>query len=306
MKLLLVICSLVTIVWAQEPSLSCHYWNWSGGYFCQLEINNPDGYNNFTEIGGNHLEGFSNADVNEIRRAHTSSTANIPRIICDTFPNIQFFSLINYGITGIDDSAFSGCSSITDLVLHSNRIDSISENAFVNLGQLVLLNLRSNPQLVEIDDNVFRGLESLRDLDLANCGISELNSNVFQGLTNLNRLQLDFNDIEDVPEGAFASIHNLRYLHMWNNRLRTLRRDSFGTLTELRTLNLQGNFVNALDRAIIDDTVNLQSLFFDGNRCASNSFVEFSSRRAEYLRMLESCFLNMGNIVGNIEKSLLK
>lgn len=89
----------------------------------------------FEEIGGTHLEGFSNADVIMIY-SWEGSSINIPQIICNQFTNLERLDLAFFGITTITTQSFAGCANLNFLRLWFNQITDIPTGTFANNNRL--------------------------------------------------------------------------------------------------------------------------------------------------------------------------
>jgi len=83
--LVLVILISFYISFGQNEVISCNYFMSNYGYACNLTIQNTNGWNNFTGIGGAHLVNKTNADIRKIYTVIRSYTKNVPSIICNTF-----------------------------------------------------------------------------------------------------------------------------------------------------------------------------------------------------------------------------
>lgn len=100
------ICAIVLLLVAvAEPSfLSCSYTLYYNEYERDLTINNPNGSNNFTGIGGVHLNEFANSDAtNLIAIIREAISYNEPSTICETFLNLVNINLYKVGLTEIGD-----------------------------------------------------------------------------------------------------------------------------------------------------------------------------------------------------------
>lgn len=225
MNSLLVFCSVLIVAFAQEPSLSCNYLVFDGLYTCYLTINNPNGFNNFTEIGGTNLEGFTGEDVGVVNGINGFST-NVPSIICDTFPNLHLLELGNIGLTEIDDDSVSGCTLLTQLFFYRNRINSISANAFVNNPNINYINLENNM-------------------------LTTLPENVFASQRNMGRLDMNVNPFEDIPDGIFRSLTNLQVLHLSYANLTAIKNQWFETTVNINQLYLAGNRITLTPESLI-------------------------------------------------------
>lgn len=182
---------------------------------------NPDGCDNFTEIAGTHLEGYSNADIVSITPFSSGGgdvSPIVPRIICDTFYNLENINFFNIGVTKIDDASFSGCSKVTNIKFTLNRIRSISANAFANLPDLLYLDLETN-SLTSLPENVFANQHNLMRLTLANNPFENIPTNLFGPLESLEQLSLQGTNIARINAKWFASNHNLDALSLNDNRI---------------------------------------------------------------------------------------
>ncbi|XP_037025220.1 toll-like receptor 3 isoform X5 [Bradysia coprophila] len=263
MKLLIFVCSLLTVAVAQEPSLSCRYHSFNQIYQCELSINNPNGFDNFTEIGGIHLEGFTDADVDWIYRS-SGTTRNIPQIICATFPNIDTLEIYGAQLTEINDNALSGCSQITRLYLSTNSINSISENAFANLRAVEFIDLGDN-SLTELPENVFENQRNLTGLSLNQNSFNDLPTDIFRPLENLQDLYLGYNNLVAIDNEWFSTNSNLFYLYLVGNRI-NLSTNSFADLQQsLRYLNLGYNGISEIPIGTFAGLSDLYSLQLYGN-----------------------------------------
>lgn len=261
MNILFIISSLLAVAVAQEPTISCRYYDSFESYGCDLVIDNPGGFNDFTEISGIHLEGFTNDDVDVIYLMSGVST-NVPSIICETFPNLVSVNYFSMGLTEIDDSAFSGCSAITSINLSLNRIASISANAFVSLSDIRFLYLDSNA-LTTLPENVFASQQSLSTLDLNFNNFVNLPAGIFRPLENLETLFLGYANLETINSQWFASNDRLHFLYLIGNRL-TISVDSFDGLDALRTLIMGYNNINDIPAGALN-LPNLEFLYLNGN-----------------------------------------
>ncbi|XP_037025228.1 leucine-rich repeat-containing protein 15-like isoform X6 [Bradysia coprophila] len=281
MKLLIFICLLLAVARAQDPSLSCNYRSFNQIYQCELFINNPNGFDNFTEIGGIHLEGFGDDDVNSIYNRYGSTTI-LPRIICDTFRNITLFQLFRSQLTEINDNAFSGCSQIRQLFLFSNQINSISENAFATLRETDYIGLDDN-FLTTLPKNVFANQQNLTDLMLNFNSFNDLPAGIFRPLQKLQRLSLGHNNISEVNREWFATNSDLTYLYLQGNRI-VLTSDSFAeSQPSLRHLFLGGNEISEIPTGAFAGLANLTNLQIHSNNIREiqeNTFADLNQLRS--------------------------
>ncbi|KAG5668558.1 hypothetical protein PVAND_016496 [Polypedilum vanderplanki] len=244
------------------------------GYSCGLSVNNPEGQT-ITEIGGIHLEGYTDADVQGILRINGSIETAFPAIFCQRFPNIQRALVHGLNITEITDNSFSTCTSLDWLYILSNRISSISQNAFANNQNLIHIDLDNN-LLSTLPENVFGTLSNLEILDLRNNPFVEIPSGAFNGLSSLQILYMQNTRLTAINPAWFSSTSNLETLYLTNNQISQISPNTFNNLQNLISLNLNGNNIGAFQAETFSGLRNLQSLSVGGNNISEinkNSFV---------------------------------
>ncbi len=265
MKLFFLISALFSsVARAQEPFLSCDFLPPFSSviYDCILTIHNPNGLNNFTEIDGIHQDGLVNDDVTVLRGVNGVST-NIPKIICDTFPNLLLFEFINTVASEIDDSSFEKCSQLTDLRLRWNRISSITSNAFSSLRDVINIDLSFN-LLTTLPGDVFANQGNLVTLQLGSNVLQDIPVDLFRSLENLNLLDLAMSNLNESISQLLVTNRRLDTLVLSSNRLSVLE-DSFVGLEFLRFLGLEHNNIEEIPNGTFASTPNLSWLSLWGN-----------------------------------------
>ncbi|NP_001104232.1 vasorin b precursor [Danio rerio] len=112
-------------------------------------------------------------------------------------------------------------TTVKNLYVFKNGIESLSQEDFVHLGSLEMLDLSQN-QLTELPDHVFEPLSSLNNLDLSANQIVHISKYSFAGLELLERLYLYSNLIESIHPAAFDGLHELLELKLQGNKLKIL------------------------------------------------------------------------------------
>ncbi|XP_042294443.1 vasorin [Sceloporus undulatus] len=142
------------------------------------------------------------------------------------------------------------------LYLFENGIQTLSEESFVGLPALQLLDLSQN-QLSGLPRGVFQPLATLSNLDLSSNQLQEVTNESFHGLRLLERLYLDHNQIQQIHPAAFDSLENLLELKLQDNHLRALPPLH---LPALLLLNLSRNPITALEPSAFQGVPSLESL----------------------------------------------
>jgi len=106
----------------------------------------------------------------------------------------------------------NGPLSLQELSICSNKLTNkaLNENTFKGLENLRRLRLSSNPQITEINSDVFYFLREIREIDLSFCSLKNIASNAFACTSSLQYLALEGNNL---------SVFNRDWL-MYNRRLR--------------------------------------------------------------------------------------
>ncbi|XP_072335770.1 slit homolog 1 protein-like isoform X2 [Scyliorhinus torazame] len=107
-------------------------------------------------------------------------------------PQLRKINLSNNKIVEIEDGTFEGASSVSELQLTANHLDSIRSG-------------------------MFRGLDGLRTLMLRNNRINCIHNNSFTGLSGVRLLSLYHNQITTITPGAFNTLHSLSTLNLLAN-----------------------------------------------------------------------------------------
>ncbi|XP_067237383.1 vasorin b [Chanodichthys erythropterus] len=105
-----------------------------------------------------------------------------------------------------------------NLYVFKNGIESLSQDDFVDLDSLEMLDLSQN-KLTELPDRVFEPLSSLHNLDLSANQIAHISKESFAGLELLERLYLYSNLIESIHPAAFDGLQQLLELKLQGNKL---------------------------------------------------------------------------------------
>ncbi|XP_066922318.1 chondroadherin-like [Clytia hemisphaerica] len=139
---------------------------------------------------------------------------------------------------------------ITELVLSSNELKTISENTMTNLRHLESLEISDNA-FTKIPIFTFRGFSNLRRLVLSNNQITELTEGSFIGLDKCGHLDLKQNRIKQLQPGVFDKLTLSIYeIHLEDNELKSLQNGVFPQLKFLKDLFLTRNEIKNIDSQV--------------------------------------------------------
>uniref|UniRef100_A0A7N6B4W0 Slit homolog 1 protein n=1 Tax=Anabas testudineus TaxID=64144 RepID=A0A7N6B4W0_ANATE len=99
---------------------------------------------------------------------------------------------------------------------YNNKISEIEDGAFDGASSVAELHLTAN-HLESVRGSMFRGMEGLRMLMLRNNRISCIHNGSFTGLTNVRLLSLYDNQLSTILPGAFDTLPNLSTLNLLAN-----------------------------------------------------------------------------------------
>ncbi|XP_072549731.1 toll-like receptor 5 [Salminus brasiliensis] len=176
---------------------------------------------------------------------------------------VKVFDLSKCRIFALTYSLFRHLPDLEEVLLASNAINQIDNNAFLGMAHLRMLNLSYN-LLDKIDSRTFSNLPSLEVLDLSYNNLRILLRDSFSGLPNLIYLDLTDNSLQNLH--TMAKLPQLKELFLGNNKIRSL----YGLSDSIRNatvLHLAYNkLTNAEDiYAILEEFPNLEGLSVEGN-----------------------------------------
>lgn len=168
-------------------------------------------------------------------------------------PNLEDLRLSNNGIAELDAALFSGCVSLKRLYLNGNKMTWLSSGLFKGLSNLSDLVLSRN-LLTSIPGGLFKDLVNLKNLNLSGNRIDFLSwqkksPDAFKGLASLKYLDLGNNVISSIPVGTFRGLDSLESLYLGGNKIHFRGEDSsqqcsrfLRDLTHLKMLDIVQNF----------------------------------------------------------------
>ncbi|XP_074619049.1 uncharacterized protein LOC141877908 isoform X1 [Acropora palmata] len=187
------------------------------------------------------------------------------------------YSLNFFGnqIQSMHDDAFKGLSNIVYLDLRNNKLATFPSKAlkYPNPSYLYL----ENNQISSISPGELDSLTNLNNLQLDDNKIPKLAINLFQNQRNLRTLDLTNNLISVLESGAFSNLGNIETIDLRGNQIVFL--PTFPSLSSLLDLHLQNNRIQNIGQKCFGGLTNLRTLDFSGNNlaCDCNVYSSFVS-----------------------------
>jgi hypothetical protein len=91
---------------------------------------------------------------------------------------------------------------------------------------------------VQIDFNVFNGLELVEYVCLASNSLNSLRPNIFESLINVEQLNLSSCNLTRLDVGVFNGLVNLKELFLFHNKFSSINADAFSGLTNVELIEL--------------------------------------------------------------------
>ncbi|KAF5300627.1 hypothetical protein FQA39_LY11088 [Lamprigera yunnana] len=192
----------------------------------------------------------------------------------DISSNSKDPSMFTYFSLGKNSYTFSGLMQLRVLGLKNSSINCIEDGTFLQLPNLLVLNLENN--YFKLNNNVFNGLENLQVLLLGGSSISyiPINNNPFQNLTRLAHLGLENNALLTLSSEELRPLSNLITIDVSRNRLTSWDKRVFIYNSKISVMLISNNKLSHFSKSMLDDFTNLSRFDISGNPfvCDCKSF----------------------------------
>lgn len=162
---------------------------------------------------------------------------NLSYVEFNSYHDLGELILHHNKIESLTPRKFMHLRNLYKLDLSYNQIHSIKKGAFAGLRRVTQLLLESNPELESLEPEAFLDLSSLQMLNISSSRIRTLRKNSFDGLTSLRHLFLRSNMITEIEDGAYRSLNSLVSLDIRGNEIRQFTKLVFSDLKSLRNLS---------------------------------------------------------------------
>ncbi len=185
---------------------------------------------------------------------------------------LRFLQLGCNSLTYLDDRLFEHLPNLAYLFANSNNLSASSplgRSVFSRTPKLKILDLH-NSHIGSLDDDLFRDLRSLENINLSFNEIGRLPGGIFADCASLKEIRaINFTGSgadANLPSALFANLSSLVQVELIANRLSALPEDLFRKTYNLKTAFLNRNKLVSLPASIFRDNQNLELLDLSYNR----------------------------------------
>lgn len=154
-------------------------------------------------------------------------------------PDTQFYRTVYCGVKIVLKKNFEKLEQLHEIQLHSNLIETIEENAFSGLNNLLILILKNN-RIKELDETLFSNVSSLQLIDVSFNKIFFLPNDLFSNLGMLKTLVFKENSIEILPKNLFDQNSKLDSVNFSSNKIGKIY-ISYKFFLRINFVNLRSN-----------------------------------------------------------------
>ncbi|CAG0923948.1 unnamed protein product [Notodromas monacha] len=179
------------------------------------------------------------------------------------------------------------------------NITALTSDMFANLSNLVHLDVRSNPQLAEIQPGSFANLQSLTNLTLSFNKFAKLSPESFKGLVNLQEVFLVQNGIKSLKDVAAALrpaiLPNLYHVHLGGNDFGNILEGDLAPMegSPIKDIQLMSSNIKSIQANVLRPLQQLGRLRLRENNISASNLVNFvkSLPRSTYALDVSACGL---------------
>lgn len=165
-------------------------------------------------IYGEHNETMTNDDVLVFSNVFTK-TRYLPNGIAKKFANLERFYVASSRLKFISRKNFIGFNKLKNLDLRFNEIETIPDDAFIDLFNLEVLTISGN-LIKKLPMNAFVSTMELRYFDASDNEVKEFDDEIFSQSSKLEEILLENNRIKHI-KSKFQKFNNVGFIDLRNN-----------------------------------------------------------------------------------------
>lgn len=196
----------------------------------------------------------------------------LPNNLATAFPDLVGIRIRSCSVKSIENH-FRGLPKLEVIDLHRNKIENISEDAFVDLINLEALAMGYN-RIKFLAENIFSKLFSLKEILLDNNRIQVLHPRIFGSFRNVLNINFGQNGILVLPENILENATSLEEVLFYANKLERVPRDLFKNNLKLRTCTFDINNIKFIDFNLFNHLSTLKHVNLKFNKCIDKIYFE--------------------------------
>jgi Leucine-rich repeat (LRR) protein len=170
-------------------------------------------------------------------------------------------------ILSIDEHPFKSLTRLGFLYMADVKVDRFPRKLLDSLENLMFLILRGNSTSIQMDENFFQSLRTLKKLlsIKAKNIIPRLSENSFDEMTGLEMLDINENLISTLVNNTFGHLLKIFSMDLSENRIQKIEPDAFAGCETLTQLFLQKNEIEFVSGFEFQHLINLEKLDLQEN-----------------------------------------
>ena len=192
-------------------------------------------------------------------------------------PSSVIYEDVNYDVTSIGSSAFSGCRSLTSVTI-PNSVTRIGKNAFNGCSSLI--NVAIPDSVTLIADWAFAGCSGLKSITIPT-SVTSIGSRVFSDCSGLTSVIIP-NSVTSIGDWSFCNCSSLTTLTIPNS-VTSIGGDSFIGCSSLTSITIP-NSVTIIESMAFADCPEIADVYCDPmdvpnteSNCFDGSYIEYAT-----------------------------
>ncbi|XP_052770043.1 uncharacterized protein LOC128209841 [Mya arenaria] len=185
-----------------------------------------------------------------------------------TLTALRTMNLGDVGLSSVGKTMLSGLGLLHTLDLSYNNIQTVENQAFSLMPNLVELRMSKQTRVINFAQDAFQGIESSLEhllLDLNRISYTQFWP-LLETLTNLVELNLEGTGLTEIRDYTFQNNQKLSNLHIKSNSISSINQKTFfGPRNTLRVLDLSLNRLTTISACLFSDFQPKPTFYFTGN-----------------------------------------
>ncbi|XP_057312142.1 insulin-like growth factor-binding protein complex acid labile subunit [Hydractinia symbiolongicarpus] len=189
---------------------------------------------------------------------HMNRIAELPSNVFLQLPKVTYVNLSSNKIQTLSFQAFYGAELLKTLYLHDNKISEVESTVFPHLPNVTEINFGNN-MIKTFANGFFQKFKNLKKLYIGHNRVLKISSEMFNGLNRLEILDDSHNQIKDINKNSFTDLKFLKHLYLSNNHINNLSADHFKYSQDLKSIKLDKNMLTQIYEERLINTLSKMS-----------------------------------------------